>query len=292
MRGECLNHHLAAITLMSLRILFCLLLLGPGLSAAASDLYGTINRLRVGDGNCEAQDLPRLKPQAALKRVARELARGNPLDRSLRTAGYRATHAKALKLSGKGVGGQVARMLEQQGYCEKLQDAALTEVGIYQDARQVWIVMAAPFAPAVAMDEDAAGQRVLDLVNQTRRSRRNCGNTVFNAAPPLRWNEMLAEAARLHSEEMARFNFLSHSGRDGSTAAQRIERAGYRYRAMGENIAGGQLKPEEAVAGWLDSPGHCANLMSPAFTEMGVAFAVDRRSRMGVYWTQEFGTRR
>lgn len=292
MCGQFLIHHLAAITLMSLRMLFCLLLLAPGFSAAASDLYGTINRLRVGDGNCEAKAVPRLKPRAALKRVARELARGNPLDQSLLKAGYRATHAKALKLSGKGIGGQVARMLEQQGYCEKLQDAAMTDVGVYQDARQVWIVVAAPFAPAVAMDEEAAGQRVLDLVNQTRRSRRHCGNTAFDAAPPLRWNDALAEAARLHSEEMARFNFLSHSGRDGSTSAQRVERAGYRYRAMGENIAGGQLKPEDAVAGWIDSPGHCANLMSPVFTEMGVAFAVNRKSRMGVYWTQEFGTRR
>lgn len=283
---------LAVTATMHLRILTCLLLLALSCSAAASDLYLVINQLRDGDGRCDARDLPRLKPQAALKRVARELARGNPLDRSLLTAGYRATHVKALKISGKGIGEQVARMLEQQGYCEKLQDAAMTEIGIYQDARQVWIVMAAPFAPEVDMDEDAAGQRVLDLVNQTRKSRRNCGNKAFNAAPPLRWNDTLAEAARLHSEDMARFNFLSHDGSDGSTAAQRVERAGYRYRAIGENIAGGQLKPEDAVAGWIISPGHCANLMNPAFTEMGVAFAVNRLSRMGVYWTQELGTRR
>ena len=69
-------------------------------------------------------------------------------------------------------------------------------------------------------------------------------------------------------------------------------RAGYRYRAMGENIAGGQTRPEDAVTGWIDSPGHCANLMNPAFTEMGVAVAVNRKSRMGVYWTLEFGTPR
>ena len=283
---------LAATANMSLRILSCLLLLALSFPAAASDLYSRINRLRDGDGSCEAKDLPSLKPQAALERAARNLARGDPLDRSLRTAGYRATHATALKFSGKGIAAQVPRMLEQQGYCEKLQDAAMTEVGVYQDARQVWIVMAAPFAPAVEMDEEAAGQRVLDLVNQARKSRRNCGDQTFNAAPPLRWNDALAEAARLHSNNMARFDFLGHDGRDGSTAAQRVERAGYRYRAMGENIAGGQLQPEDAVAGWIDSPGHCANLMNPAFTEMGVAFAVNRQSRMGVYWAQEFGTRR
>jgi uncharacterized protein YkwD len=292
MRGECLNHHLAAITLMSLRILFCLLLFVPGLSAAASDLYGTINRLRDGDGSCDEKGVPPLKSRAALERAARDLARGKPLDLSLETAGYKANRAKALQFIGKGIGAQVPGMLEQQDYCEKLQDAAMSEIGIYQDARQVWIVMATPFAPEVHMDAEAAGQRVLELVNQTRKSRRSCGNRKFNAAPPLRWNDALAEAARRHSEDMARYDFLSHDSRDGSTAAQRIERAGYRYRAMGENIAGGQLQPEEAVAGWINSPGHCANLMNPAFTEMGVAFAVDRRSRMGVYWTQEFGTRR
>ncbi len=66
-------------------------------------------------------------------------------------------------------------------------------------------------------------------------------------------------------------------------------RAGYRYRSTGENIAAGQIKPEDAVAGWVKNAPHCANLMNPAFTEMGVAFAVDRRSEMGVYWTQAFG---
>jgi uncharacterized protein YkwD len=142
------------------------------------------------------------------------------------------------------------------------------------------------------VSEQSAGRRVLDLVNQARATRRYCGNAAFNAARPVRWNDSLAEASRLHSEDMARYNYFSHSGRDGSDPAQRVERAGYRYRTTGENIAGGQLKPEDAVAGWIKSPEHCANLMNPAFTEMGAAFAVDPRSEMGVYWTQAFGTPR
>src|ERR1019366_7617806 len=76
---------------------------------------------------------------------------------------------------------------------------------------------------------------------------------------------------------------------DGSDPAQRVERAGYKYRSTGENIAAGQVKAEDAVATWIKSPEHCANLMNPAFTEMGAAFAVDSKSEMGVYWTQEFG---
>jgi len=183
-------------------------------------------------------------------------------------------------------------MLAKQSYCQELQDAAMTEAGIYLDTRQVWIVMAAPFAPAVGMSEQAAGQRVLDLVNQARATRRHCGNWVFNSARPVRWNDVLAQAARLHSEDMARYNYLSHSGRDGSGPAQRVERAGYRYRSTGENIAAGQMNPEDAVADWIKSLEHCANLMNPVFTEMGVAFAVDPGSEKGVYWTQVFGTPR
>jgi uncharacterized protein YkwD len=277
---------------MRLRILCCLASLAASFPATAGDLYATINQLRDGERRCDAKDLPPLQARAALESAARNLARGSSLDRSLKAAGYRATRANSIKLSGKGIGAQVTGILEKPGYCPKWQDAAMTEVGIYQDARQVWIVLAAPFAPTVAMDQEATGQRMLDLVNQTRGSRRTCGDTVFAAARPLRWNHALAEAARRHSADMARFNYLSHSGRDGSTAAQRIERAGYRYRAMGENIAGGQTTAEDALAGWLRSPGHCATLMNPAFTETGVAVAVDRKSRMGVYWTLEFGAPR
>ena len=279
---------------MSLRILSCLFLIAVCLDAAASDLYTAINRLRAGEGNCAvAERLLPLKPRAALDRVAKDLARGDKLEQSLKASGYRATRSSFLSIRGDGVGAQAAGMLARQSSCRQLQDAAMTEVGIYLDARQVWIVMAAPFAPSVGVSGQVAGQRVLDLVNQARATPRYCGNRAFKAAQPVHWNDALAKASRLHAEDMARYNYLSHSGRDGSDPAQRVERAGYRYSSTGENIAaGGQMKPEDAVAGWIKSPGHCTNLMNPEFSEMGAAFAVNPRSEMGVYWTQAFGTPR
>lgn len=278
---------------MRLPVLACLLSLALCGEAAAGDLYATINRLRDGEGHCAAsRALPPLKPQAALERVARDLARGKQLEASLVAAGYRATRASAMTFSGSGVGARAAEILESQSDCRQLLEVAMSEVGIYLDARQLWIVMAAPFAPTLAMDAQASARRLLELVNQTRARPRNCGKVAFRAARPLRWNEALAEAARRHSEDMARFSYLSHDGRDGSNPAQRVERAGYRYRAIGENIAGGQTSPEDAVASWISSPGHCANLMNSVFTEMGAAVAVDRRSKLGVYWAQEFGAPR
>ena len=270
-----------------------LLLFAVCLDAAASDLYTTINRLRAGESNCaSAKQLPPLRPQETLERAARDLARGDELQHSLKALGYRAVRSSALWLKGDGINEQAARMLANPGYCKQLQDAAVTEIGIYQDARQIWIVMAAPFAPSVPVSEQAAGQRVLDLVNRARATPRTCGNQSFKAARPVRWNNALAESSRLHAEDMAHYNYFSHSGRDGSDPAQRVERAGYSYHMTGENIAAGQMNPEDALAAWIKSPDHCANLMNPGFTEMGVAYAVDSRSDMGVYWTQVFGAPR
>jgi uncharacterized protein YkwD len=277
---------------MRLRTLSCLLL-AITFDAAASNLYTAINQLRAGEGNCAiAGQLPPLRPQAALERVARDLSQGDKLGQSLKQVGYRATRVSAFSIKGDGVGAHAVGMLAKQGSCQELQNAAMTEVGVYLDARQVWIVLAAPFAPSVGASGQAAGQHILDLINQARATSRYCGTTAFNAARPVRWNDSLAEASRLHADDMARYNYFSHSGRDGSNPWDRIERAGYRWRSSGENIAAGQRNAEEAVAGWINSPGHCANLMDPGFTEMGAAVAVNSRSEMGMYWAQEFATPR
>ncbi|PZQ27881.1 MAG: hypothetical protein DI557_24015 [Serratia marcescens] len=76
---------------------------------------------------------------------------------------------------------------------------------------------------------------------------------------------------------------------DGDLPADRAWDAGYRGRQIGENIAAGQGSPSKAMAGWLASPGHCANLMNPMFTQVGAAFAENSRSDNGVYWTMLFG---
>jgi len=68
--------------------------------------------------------------------------------------------------------------------------------------------------------------------------------------------------------------------------------AGYRWQQIGENIAAGQGSAEQVVAGWLASPGHCANIMNPGFTEMGAAYATSEGGAAGSYWTQVFGTPR
>jgi uncharacterized protein YkwD len=99
---------------------------------------------------------------------------------------------------------------------------------------------------------------------------------------------MLNEAALRHARDMAERGSLGHQGSDGSQSGDRITRAGYRWRGSGENVAAGQRDADAVVAAWLDSPDHCATLMGPLFTEMGVAFALAPSKNPAIYWAQAF----
>ena len=62
------------------------------------------------------------------------------------------------------------------------------------------------------------------------------------------------------------------------------------WSAVGENIAAGYATPEDVVAGWMASPGHRANILSPNFSEIGIGVSAGG-GQFGTYWTQEFGAR-
>ena len=104
-------------------------------------------------------------------------------------------------------------------------------------------------------------------------------------APPLKrhWG-----AAHAHATDMARHSLFEHRGSDGSQPSDRATRAGYRWRTVAENIAAGARDAKTVVQGWLDSPGHCVNIMGPQYTEMGVAFVHVPTEEPDTYWTQVF----
>jgi uncharacterized protein YkwD len=134
--------------------------------------------------------------------------------------------------------------------------------------------------------------RVLILVNDARSQPRRCGGQLFPAAKPLTLNARLERAAQLHSQEMATYVYMEHEGRDGSTPAQRVARAGYEWTDVGENVAAGQDTADAVMVSWLASEGHCANIMNAKFTEMGVASAVNARDAYGIYWTMSLASPR
>jgi uncharacterized protein YkwD len=269
---------------------FALVAASQCVQAQADDVVRIVNRLRAPGGAC-ASSAPPVMPQGALDATAAQLAHGASLNSALKSAGYRMTEVRVITLSGDGLLARLETLLAGH-YCTPLAIPTLVDVGVHEGRHQIWIVLAAPFAPQVDMTGPQTAARMLALVNEARAKPRSCGDQPFGPARSVRWSAPLESAASLHATDMAANNYFSHTGRDGSTPAQRVTRAGYPYRMTGENIAAGQLSPEAVVAGWLKSPGHCANLMNARYTEMGVAFAVKATSNMGVYWVQLFGTPR
>ncbi|MDX1940768.1 MAG: CAP domain-containing protein [Saprospiraceae bacterium] len=122
----------------------------------------------------------------------------------------------------------------------------------------------------------------LKSVNALRVQGCKCGSSSMPPVAPITWNDQLAEAAQRHANDMAKNDHFDHTGTDGSSSAQRISDAGYKWRSVGENIAWGYQDIKAVVAGWVKSKGHCQNMMSADYTEMGAA-------QNGTYWVQTFG---
>ncbi|MBD2608560.1 LysM peptidoglycan-binding domain-containing protein [Scytonema hofmannii FACHB-248] len=120
--------------------------------------------------------------------------------------------------------------------------------------------------------------RVLELTNIERNKA---------GLPPLRLNPQLTAAAQTHSENMARSKSISHQLPGELSLGDRISRAGYKWSAIAENVAGGQKTPELAVSAWINevppNDGHRKNILNPNYRELGVGYSNN-------YWTQDFAS--
>ncbi len=164
-------------------------------------------------------------------------------------------------------------------------------------------------------ESDSEEVKFIKVINYARSIARVCKNTdgryheaskgFFKAAAPLQFNQDLYAAALEHSIDLAKSGTFSHYGSGTSSDItgsnlghkssfnERIEANGYvNYSTIAENIGAGQKSIEEIVHSWLESPGHCANLMNPKLKEVGVAKYVEPNSQYKIYWTSDFGARR
>ena len=130
---------------------------------------------------------------------------------------------------------------------------------------------------------------ILYRVNDLRATGAVCGSTIYRATGPLNWNNLLLQAASDHSNDMASNNLFSHVSADGRSLPTRYAEAGYGFSAAGENIAAGQSTVEEVIRSWINSPGHCKNLMNPLYEDIAVACKRNDTSTYGLYWTMNLG---
>lgn len=120
-----------------------------------------------------------------------------------------------------------------------------------------------------------ASDQVREFARLMNRHRQSKG------CPVLVWNEEIAKVAQAHSEEMARYRYLSHTNRARQSPFDRLSKAGIRFRMAAENIAEGQITGPEVLRSWLNSPGHRQNIEECRYTTHGVG-------KSGVYWTHVF----
>ena len=137
-----------------------------------------------------------------------------------------------------------------------------------------------------------SGGKILDLEKQAfaliNEKRAEIG------LPALVWSDEVAKIARLHSENMAKYNFFSHTGIDGKMVNDRADSLGItKWTAMGENIAynrGYQEPIECAVEKWMQSPSHRENLLNNRWKESAIGIAVTDDGTY--YFTQVFLVRK
>ncbi|WP_418320703.1 CAP domain-containing protein [Piscinibacter sakaiensis] len=262
------------------------------MEGSAKQLVGLINDYRSSEQTCAGSSTPAAGPLAPDDRLAAAASgAGNDMLDRLKANGYQAERVQLIEVGGPPDAESTMRVLAQN-YCRALSNSRHAEIGVSQQGKRWRIVFARPLLAPDLADWPQAGRQILDLVNDARSKPRRCGDERLQQAPPLRWDGKLAKAALGHSRQMADDNFFSHSGKKGGKVSDRAEAAGYSWRRVGENIASGQGSTDAVVAAWLASPGHCANIMNPRFTEMGAAYAVNPTSDTTIYWTQVFGTPR
>ena len=128
--------------------------------------------------------------------------------------------------------------------------------------------------PTTSSSVTSFEQEVIRLVNEIR---------IENGLRPLTYDWELSRVARYKSQDMKDNKYFSHTSPVYGSPFQMMKSFGISYRSAGENIAKGYATPEAVVEGWMNSPGHRANILNSSFTHIGVGYVAEGR-----YWTQMF----
>ncbi len=125
-----------------------------------------------------------------------------------------------------------------------------------------------PRPPASAATNADLEKQVITLVNAERRKVGCAG---------MRTGTALRTAARLHSADMAKYRYFSHTSRDGRSPWDRIRAQKY-YCGSAENIAAGQTTAKAVVSAWMKSTGHRKNILNCRTRRWGSASRVAGRT--------------
>ncbi|MEB3418969.1 CAP domain-containing protein [Salipiger marinus] len=139
-----------------------------------------------------------------------------------------------------------------------------------------FLLLFAPACVPVPLPSSSGSTAPETFVEDARGARLNAFRAE-NGMAPLSFSPVLQEVAAAHARDMAARGEMTHTGSDGSSIGDRIQRSGYRLRAGAENIAVTRGGLDAAMRIWIDSPPHRANMLMPRVREYGLA-------QSGNYW--------
>jgi uncharacterized protein YkwD len=117
-----------------------------------------------------------------------------------------------------------------------------------------------------------------EIFNQLNHERNEAG------LPALAWNDLVAKAARRHTQSLLENQQLSHQFPGESALPERIGATGVRFTLAAENVARTGYVEDVHLA-LMSSPGHRANILSSRYNAVGIGL-VERESK--IYVTQDF----
>lgn len=201
---------------------------------------------------------------------------------------------RALKLDKVQIGKHVNINLRNVSSLHKKQVQILADLGIttsLKDYQPQQPITRGVFATMVVRAQEAAArakpqtkpvasttvsleQKVAELTNQERAKL---------GLKPLKWDASLSKVAKAKSADMLKNGYFDHDSPTYGSPFDMMDKFGIQYWAAGENIAMGYDTPASVVKGWMNSPGHRANILSDKYTHIGVGYEPN-----GSYWTQHF----
>lgn len=94
-----------------------------------------------------------------------------------------------------------------------------------------------------------------------------------NGLGSLKASALLNQAAQLKANDMAAKSYYAHVSPDGTIPPAWLNKVGYRFQAMGENLVVDRESSEQVVSAWMGSQSHRENILNPQFTEIGIGIA-------------------
>ena len=253
------------------------------IAAAQADTLSAVAVLRAGGCGGVLPVAQPVRHSLLLDRAAEQLAAGVSAELAAKRSGYQAQTAAGMHI--KGPDSSTIQLLRRTA-CNTVSSRSLQDIGVYHRGLDTWLILASAYVAPPRSRTPVLAEQALRLVNDVRARGTRCGQRSLGPAPPMRLSETLASVALGHASDMAEHNYFEHVDQTGHSPADRVRAVGYREKLVGENIAYGPQSVEEVVQGWLDSPGHCENIMDPRFAEMGLAYAPGQAARRGLFWVQ------